>query len=332
MDMVTFTVIVDDIVYPDGHSRMACLGGGGPQTAFGGKIWSDEADNIGIACGIGSDFPCPCKKWLEDMGIDSSGLLMWSSPTLRAWQILELDGRRTQVWRVSLGDEVLDMLRPPLCSLPMTYRNAKVYHVGVHPSGRDVGFIQELRNSGAEIVSIETYTHALDIVSRSELMALGSAGNIFSTNEKEAASLVGPGSPLEMIERITELGAEVVTLRRGPSGSIVHRSDTQETWEIPAFHTICTLLNSPMQGKTMMENVVDPTGCGNTFCGAFLIGWWKTRDLLIAGLWGSVAASFMAEYEGLPPPPLSHWREQAQVRLDILRPYAKKLPIPQEPS
>lgn len=29
MDMVTFTVIVDDIVYPDGHTAMACLGGGG---------------------------------------------------------------------------------------------------------------------------------------------------------------------------------------------------------------------------------------------------------------------------------------------------------------
>lgn len=29
MEMVTFTIIVDDIVYPDGHSAMACLGGGG---------------------------------------------------------------------------------------------------------------------------------------------------------------------------------------------------------------------------------------------------------------------------------------------------------------
>lgn len=43
--------------------------------------------SIGIASGIGSDFPRPCKKWLEDMGIDSSGLLMWSLPTLRAWQV-----------------------------------------------------------------------------------------------------------------------------------------------------------------------------------------------------------------------------------------------------
>ncbi|KAH9297705.1 hypothetical protein KI387_029387, partial [Taxus chinensis] len=264
MDLVTFTVIIDDIVYPDGHTCMACLGGGGPQTAFGAKIWADDANNIGIASGIGSDFPCPCKRWLEDMGIDLSGLLMWSSPTLRAWQILELDGLRTQVWRITMGDEVLDMLRPPLSSLPMMYR---------------------------ELVS---------------------SGNIFSSNEKEAASLVGPGSPMEMIERIAELGAEVVTLRRGPFGSIVHRSDTRETWEIPAFHAICAPQKSSLQGKNMMEKVVDPTGCGNTFCGAFAMGWWKTRDLLTAGLWGSIAASFMAEYEGVPPPPLSNWRKQAQ--------------------
>lgn len=48
-------------------------------------------------------------------------------------------------------------------------RKAKTYHAGVHPSGRDIDFIRCLRNSGAEVVSIEVYTHALDIVSRSEL-------------------------------------------------------------------------------------------------------------------------------------------------------------------
>lgn len=49
------------------------------------------------------------------------------------------------------------------------FRKAKVYHAGVHPSGRDVDFIRGLRDTGAEIVSIEVYTHAEDIVSRTEL-------------------------------------------------------------------------------------------------------------------------------------------------------------------
>ena len=30
LDMVAFTLIVDDIVYPDGRTGMAVLGGGGP--------------------------------------------------------------------------------------------------------------------------------------------------------------------------------------------------------------------------------------------------------------------------------------------------------------
>jgi hypothetical protein len=29
LEMVTFTIIIDDIVFPDGRTSMACLGGGG---------------------------------------------------------------------------------------------------------------------------------------------------------------------------------------------------------------------------------------------------------------------------------------------------------------
>lgn len=48
-------------------------------------------------------------------------------------------------------------------------RRAKTYHVGVHPSGRDLGFLRALRNSGAEVISVEVYTAATEIVSYSEL-------------------------------------------------------------------------------------------------------------------------------------------------------------------
>lgn len=51
----------------------------------------------------------------------------------------------------------------------MESRKSKTYHIGVHPSGLDVGILRQLRNSGAEIVSVEVYTHAEDVVPRSEL-------------------------------------------------------------------------------------------------------------------------------------------------------------------
>ena len=49
------------------------------------------------------------------------------------------------------------------------HRKAKVYHIGVHPSAQDVPFVESLRATGAEVVSIETYTHAEDMLTRSEL-------------------------------------------------------------------------------------------------------------------------------------------------------------------
>jgi sugar/nucleoside kinase (ribokinase family) len=38
--------------------------------------------------------------------------------------------------------------------------------------------------------------------------------------------------------------------------------------------------------------VIDPTGCGNSFCGGFAAGWLTKGDILTTALWGSVAASF----------------------------------------
>ena len=87
---------------------------------------------------------------------------------------------------------------------------------------------------------------------------------------------------------------------------MVDRSDTKETWEVPAFHTVVEgrfkhhmsgtiertkVKNFSLEGMEVKE-AIDPTGCGNTFCGGFLVGWYKTRNILTAALWGSVSASF----------------------------------------
>ncbi|KAH7373388.1 hypothetical protein KP509_17G053600 [Ceratopteris richardii] len=215
------------------------------------------------------------------------------------------------------------------------FRKAKVYHVGVHPSARDVPFINSLRATGAEVVSIETYTHSEDILTRSEIGALISSAHVFSPNEKEAMSLVGPGTAVEVIKRIVELGGEVVCLRRGPDGCIVHRADSGETWEIPAFHTIKVLANKHTNSTEHDKSddpffdrpIVDPTGCGNTFCGGFAVGWWQTRNLLTAGLWGTIAASLMIEHEGVPPPPIQKWRSELQARLRFLQPFARRVDL-----
>jgi sugar/nucleoside kinase (ribokinase family) len=46
--------------------------------------------------------------------------------------------------------------------------------------------------------------------------------------------------------------------------------------------------------------VVDPTGAGNAFLGAFTAGWMETGDAREASVYGSVASSFAIEHIGLP--------------------------------
>lgn len=42
---------------------------------------------VGLASGVGEDFPASCKEWLDTAGVDTSGLVLWPHQTLRAWQV-----------------------------------------------------------------------------------------------------------------------------------------------------------------------------------------------------------------------------------------------------
>jgi len=298
MDFITYSIIIDDLVFPDGHTAMGVLGGSGPQSAFGMKLWTER---VGLVGAIGHDFPADAQAWLAGMGIDCAGVRQLSHyESLRAWQIFEHDGRRMQVWRTQ-GQAIPDQLALDFSDLPPGYQTARAFHYGVHPENPNLAVAHTLRANGV-VVGIEPFKHADRPLAEAELRALVSAGQIFSPNLHEAETILGWDEPTGLIRRMAEAGAEIVALRLGAAGSIVHRADTGETWQIPAFAT----------------RVVEPCGAGNAYCGGFIVGWVQTGDLRLAGLYGAVAASFLVEQVGLPPVGLDYRRE-AQRRLALLQ-------------
>ena len=364
LDAVVFTVIVDDLVFADGATKMGVLGGGGPQTAFGLRCHPSDP-SVGLAAGVGPDLPAACTDWLRANDIDTAGLAFvrdrdgvvsgnggdptvdgWEgggvdgsdfiSPsevaagsaasktpagdvyraTPRAWQITEHDGRRTQVWRTPACPDLFAMLRPPADILPAAYAGAAAYHIGVHPERPDLKLLHALRaNNPDALVSVEPFTHALAPVTPERLRLLCTAGDIFSPNELEATSLVGPGTPLELVTRLAAAGARVVCLRRGSEGAVVHDAATGETWSVPAVL------------EEASGAVVDVTGCGNAFCGGFLASRLAGEELLDQVVWGSVAASLMAEAIGVPEIPAGseECRGEAARRASALRGLGQKL-------
>ncbi len=144
VDFVAFGIILDDIVFPDGETRMGMLGGGGPQAAFGMRLWSES---VGISARVGPDLPAAALEWLDQAGIDRQGLIFNDLPTPRAWQVLEEDGRRTQVWRVP-GEVIGRQLARSVDQLPDQYRSARGFHYGIHPNQPDLDFAAGLKAPG----------------------------------------------------------------------------------------------------------------------------------------------------------------------------------------
>lgn len=305
IDFVAYSIIVDDLVFPDGRTQLGVLGGSGPQTAFGMKLW---ADSVGLVGGVGYNFPAVAWAWLAQMEIDTAGIRVYPQhPTLRAWQIFEEDGRRTQVWR-SQGQAIPDQLALRYEDLPPSYRTARGFHYGVHPDHPNLAIAHALRDQGV-VVGIEPFKHADHRLSEAELRALVSAAPIFSPNLYEVETMIGPGEPLAQAHRLAAAGAAIVALRLGADGSLVHLAETGEMWRIPTYPA----------------TVVDACGAGNAYCGGCLAGWVQTGDLRLAGLYGAVSASFLVEQVGLPPAELPAQRAEAQRRLAALQPRAERI-------
>ena len=136
--------------------------------------------------------------------------------------------------------------------------------------------------------------------------------DIISPNVNEAFSFLGKTIEEEVpfnqfksqVELITDEylrhqmdgSGRAVVVRCGRYGCLVATNEMMR-W-LPAYHR-----NS--------EKVVDPTGGGNTFCGAFCIGWVREqRDLVKAAEYGNIAASFAIEQFGMPRLQYEHGAEK----------------------
>jgi sugar/nucleoside kinase (ribokinase family) len=281
INYVSFGLILDNIRFPYGKEFFSILGGGGPQVAFGMRLWSND---VGLIAGVGTDLPKDILQWFDQSGIDRQGVRIGNQPTLRAVQNLDIDGNRVQTW-LSDPAALHEYLSLSIKQIPQSYQKSKVFHLGVHPDDWEssLDFIHQLKKLGG-LVSIELFKPADKPFSKRRLQALLKSADLFSLNQLEAYSLFGSKTDQELIQLLMDNGGRLISLRLGADGSLVANGTADQIFFIPAFPV----------------TVVDPTGAGNAFCGGFSVGWVETADLLTAGLYGSVASSFAIEQMSVP--------------------------------
>ncbi len=302
---VAFGIIVDDIVFPTGETRLGVLGGGGVQTAWGMAAALGSGERVGLAAGIGADLDEITLAPLLGAGIDLAGLRRSELPTPRAWQVLEFSGRRTQVWRVPVQTLGAQMARR-WDLLPEAYRSARYFHWGIHPGDdRSLAFAEDLRQRGRR-VSLEPFKPPDRPLSDDEIRALLAACDVFSPNWLEAIQIAQCDDYPALLARFRALGGRILAIRRGDEGADVWNLAEGRGVHVPAIQT----------------TVIDVVGAGNAFCGALLAR--LDEGLESAACHASAAASYLIEQVGLPaalPDPAEYARrvDEAQAGMQPLR-------------
>lgn len=138
--------------------------------------------------------------------------------------------------------------------------------------------------------------------------------DIFSPNHIELARIVGKEIPTSLDERFFEdlcapfFKAQndgshpqgMLVVRAGDHGCFIKSQSLQKG--LPAYY-------APPEKPEVLPHaskVVDTTGAGNAFLGAFAVGFLtSSRDAIVAACAGNVAASFVVEQVGVPTLSLS---------------------------
>lgn len=268
-------VILDDIVLPDGQTQMGVLGGGATHAAMGMRLWEDQ---VGLLVILGESFPLDLKAQLAQTFVPA-GLLSRPYPTLRAWQVFEMDGTRHEIFRVD--PQWVRRSVPLPQDWPSEFR--KVEGVHLHCAPEDVPrWASFLRSQGEVILLWEPWDSFCVPQNREQFAEYLTWVDIVSPNLGEARALTGQREPQEVMMALLTMGAKVVALRMGEQGSLVGQLGG-EVLAIPAI--------APGQ-------IVDVTGAGNAYCGGFVVGWVRFHDLYRAGLMGAISASMALEQFG----------------------------------
>lgn len=270
----TGSVILDDIVYPDGRTEMAVLGGGGTHAAAGMNAWDVRPGLLGA---IGRDLPEAIATRLERM-CDLRGVIYLDMPQLRAWQVFEWNGRRTEIFRDEAMVPYLDV--PSAHDAAPAFDGAQALHVL-----READGLREYRARYPHATLLWEPEQAFMVAAqRDAFVAALSLADVVTPNHLEASLVYGESDPAVLLRRMLDGGAAAAALRMGEAGSIAAVRGDPRLLRVPAVP---------------VPEIVDVTGAGNTYGGAFLVGWHQTHDLATAVAYGAVAASLCLEQLGV---------------------------------
>lgn len=236
---------------------------------------------VSVVSKVGDDFPGAYVWWLEQEGIDLSGMVKVENAETTRFELKYSNNLSNRKLR-------LKNQAPPITvnDLPKSLK-AKAIHIA--PVAGEVSYkvVKKLKNC-ADLLSLDPQGLVRKFDEKGNV-TLGSLKNkrmlelvdIYKSSLNEIKAATGRSRLDSAIKAVHDYGVETVIVTLGMKGAVLSVGET--SYNIPAYKS---------------KKIVDPTGAGDVFVGGFLVEYIRGENSLWCACVGSAAASLVVEAAG----------------------------------
>lgn len=273
--LVVGSVGYDTISTPTGK-RERILGGSANYFSLAASHFAP----IRVVGVVGDDYQPEHREWLESRNVCLKGLQQVHGQTF-AWEgKYEKDMNEAITLATHLN--VFENFHP---NIPQEYCDSQVVFLANIDPPLQLQVLEQVKSP--RLIAADTMNYWIQS-KKPDLMKVLERIDVLLINEGELRMLTGQWNTLQAAKQVVKMGPKAVVIKRGEYGFVMLHEDRY--FILPAFP---------------VENVVDPTGAGDTFAGGFLghltqIGrGWNREDLKEACVHGCLLASFTVQDFGV---------------------------------
>jgi len=272
--IVLGTVALDTVKTPFGKRRHM-LGGSAAHFAMAARLFT----NVNLVAIIGKDFPSKYVNFLYKKGIILTSLIKGRGATFKWEGEYKGDLNTALTLNTELG--VLSVFKPVISE-----GQKKIKYIFLANVDPDIQRHLLESIESPSLVGLDSMNYWIHH-KRKELLRLLKKVNIYVANDQEARALSGEVNLLKAAKHLHALGPQMILIKKGEHGVLFFSN--KFIFSIPAYPT---------------DRVIDPTGAGDTFAGAFMGYLARVKKMNEASLkkaiaYGTITASFNVEDFGL---------------------------------
>lgn len=273
---VVGSVAFDKITTPFASSDKI-VGGAATYISLAASYFSKKTNLVSV---VGGDFPKEFLETLKSRNISLEGLQILEDKKSFFWEgkyHFDMNSRDTL-------DTQLNVLGDFNPVLPDSYKNCDFLMLGNLAPAVQLSVIEQL-TVRPKLVVLDTMNFWMDSAME-DLKKVLTKIDVLAINDEEARQLSGEYSLVRGARKILEMGPKYLVIKKGENGALL--MDKKNMFYAPALP---------------LEDVMDPTGAGDTFAGGFIGYLANSRDLSFdnmkrAVIIGSAMASFTVEKFG----------------------------------